>query len=48
MNPRSFIHAAAYKHVPLMEAHIFEAVENNVFGTMNVVEAAPCTESPNS
>src|SRR5208337_2684884 len=26
--------------VPLMESHIFEAVENNVFGTMNVVEAA--------
>jgi FlaA1/EpsC-like NDP-sugar epimerase len=33
-------HAAAYKHVPLMESHIFEAIENNVFGTLNVVEAA--------
>jgi len=38
--PSVVYHAAAYKHVPLMESHIFEAVENNVFGTMNVVEAA--------
>jgi FlaA1/EpsC-like NDP-sugar epimerase len=38
--PRLVCHAAAYKHVPLMESHVFEAVENNVFGTMNVVEAA--------
>jgi len=38
--PGVVYHAAAYKHVPLMESHIFEAVENNVFGTMNVVQAA--------
>jgi FlaA1/EpsC-like NDP-sugar epimerase len=38
--PSMVYHAAAYKHVPMMESHIFEAIENNVFGTMNVVEAA--------
>ena len=38
--PSAVYHAAAYKHVPLMEAHLFEAVENNVFGTLNVAEQA--------
>ena len=36
------LHAAAHKHVPLMEENPFEAVKNNVFGTKNVVEA--CAE----
>ena len=39
-SPAVIYHAAAYKHVPLMEAHIFEAIENNVFGTYNLAVAA--------
>jgi FlaA1/EpsC-like NDP-sugar epimerase/lipopolysaccharide/colanic/teichoic acid biosynthesis glycosyltransferase len=38
--PEVVLHAAAYKHVPLMEMHPHEAFQNNVFGTKNVLEAA--------
>jgi FlaA1/EpsC-like NDP-sugar epimerase len=38
--PEVVFHAAAHKHVPLLESHPLAAVSTNVFGTLNVVEAA--------
>ncbi|MDF2946786.1 MAG: hypothetical protein K0S51_1465 [Bacillales bacterium] len=38
--PHVVYHAAAHKHVPLMEYNPREAIKNNVFGTKNVAEAA--------
>ncbi|WP_075618333.1 polysaccharide biosynthesis protein [Paenisporosarcina indica] len=38
--PDVIYHAAAHKHVPLMEYNPMEAVKNNIFGTKNVAEAA--------
>jgi len=40
LKPDVIYHAAAHKHVPLMESNPMEAVKNNIFGTKNVAEAA--------
>ena len=38
--PESVFHAAAYKHVPLMEDNVTAALENNVFGLMSLLDVA--------
>ncbi len=38
--PATVYHAAAYKHVPLVEANAAQGVANNLFGTLNTAEAA--------
>ena len=38
--PDVVFHAAAHKHVPILETHVVEAVTTNVLGTRNVLDAA--------
>jgi FlaA1/EpsC-like NDP-sugar epimerase len=40
LRPQIIFHAAAHKHVPLMEVNVEEAITNNVLGTLNVVDVA--------
>jgi FlaA1/EpsC-like NDP-sugar epimerase len=40
LQPNVLFHAAAHKHVPLMEVNVEEAITNNVLGTRNIVEVA--------
>jgi FlaA1/EpsC-like NDP-sugar epimerase len=40
LQPHVVFHAAAHKHVPLMESNVDEVVPNNIFGTRNVLEAS--------
>jgi FlaA1/EpsC-like NDP-sugar epimerase len=40
LRPHAVFHAAAHKHVPLMEENVVDAITNNVAGTQNVVDAA--------
>jgi FlaA1/EpsC-like NDP-sugar epimerase len=40
LNANVVFHAAAHKHVPLLEANPVEAIKNNVFGTRNIIDAS--------
>lgn len=47
LEPDIIYHAAAHKHVPMMESNPREAVKNNIFGTKNIAEAAHAFGVPN-
>lgn len=45
ISPDTIFHAAAYKHVPLMEVNVSAATQNNVFGLLNLLDVAARYES---
>lgn len=45
--PNTVYHAAAYKHVPIVEHNLSEGLKNNVFGTINLAQASLKTEVDN-
>jgi FlaA1/EpsC-like NDP-sugar epimerase len=44
--PSVIFHAAAYKHVPIMESNVYDAVKNNVFGLHQLLEIAEKSGCP--
>lgn len=46
-NVRTIYHAAAYKHVPLVEENVIEGIRNNVFGTLAIAQVAVQQEVEN-
>ena len=45
--PQTIYHAAAYKHVPLVEHNIVEGIKNNVFGTLTMAQEAMAADVKN-